>query len=61
MHHNRKGGRGGTPWVWTQTTPPPPTNCWPEAPFGGVSRRGDGGGGLVPCLQGQMLVNHRLP
>ena len=28
---------GATPWFWTPTTPP--TNCWPEAPWGG------GGGG----------------
>ena len=24
-----------TPWFWTPTTPPPPTNRWPEAPLGG--------------------------
>ena len=30
---------GATPRFWTPTTPP--TNCWPEAPWGG----GGGGGG----------------
>ena len=33
------GGGGATPRFWTPTTPP--TNCWPEAPWGG-----GGGGGL---------------
>ena len=33
------GGGGATPQFWTPTTPP--TNCWPEAPWGG----GGGGGG----------------
>ena len=44
------GGGGGTPWLWTPTNPP--TNCWPEAPWGGArghwrggEGRGDGGGG----------------
>ena len=31
---------GATPRFWTPTTPP--TNCWPEAPWGG----GGGGGDL---------------
>ena len=37
-NRRRHGGVGGaTPQFWTPTTPP--TNCWPEAPWGG------GGGG----------------
>ena len=45
----RSPGGGATPRFWTPTTPP--TNCWPEAPWGGGaleggSRRGKGGGGL---------------
>ena len=33
---------GATPRFWTPTTPP--TNCWPEAPWGGG---GGGGGGAL--------------
>ena len=42
------GGGGATPRFWTPTTPP--TNCWPEAPWGGASegvfREGEWGGGI---------------
>ena len=37
---------GATPRFWTPTTPP--TNCWPEAPWGG----GGGGGGIGGGVQG---------
>ena len=35
---------GATPRFWTPTSPP--TNCWPEAPWGGGSGRRNGGGGI---------------
>ena len=40
-----RGPGGATPRFWTPTTPP--TNCWPEAPWGGggVGGGGVGGGG----------------
>ena len=55
---------GATHRFWTPTTPP--TNCWPEAPWGGGgggggggiggggggSRRGDGGGGIGGAMGG---------
>ena len=36
---------GATPRFWTPTTPP--TNCWPEAPWGGGGGGGGMGGGWV--------------
>ena len=66
------GGPGGaTPRFGTPTTPPPPpTNCWPEAPWGGGGhwrgglggamggglRQGRGGGGLRECRSGGVEV-----
>ena len=44
VEHDAPGpghGGGATPRFWTPTTPP--TNCWPEAPWGGLGR-GIGGG-----------------
>ena len=32
--HKQRNPGGATPRFWTPTTPP--TNCWPEAPWGGV-------------------------
>ena len=40
--HPEHGG-GATPRFWTPTTPP--TNCWPEAPWGGGGGLGGGGSG----------------
>ena len=38
-HHGQQraspGGGGGDPSVLDANYPPPPTNCWPEAPWGG--------------------------
>ena len=44
-----RGGGGATPWFWTPTTPP--TDCWPEAPWGGGGG-GGGGGGIGGGVQG---------
>ena len=43
---------GATPRFWTPTTPP--TNCWPEAPWGGGGGggHGRGGGGMAGGGQG---------
>ena len=41
--NNWTRGGGATPQFWTPTTPP--TNCWPEAPWGGHWRGGSGRGG----------------
>ena len=44
-----RGGGGGTPRFWTPTTPP--TNCWPEATWGG----GGSGGGVQGGANGGRL------
>ena len=48
---------GATPRFWTPTTPP--TNCRPEAPWGGGGGGGLGGGGVwegVGFWEGVVLV-----
>ena len=45
-----RAGGGATPRFWTPTTPP--TNCWPEAPWGGGGRGGIGGGGKGGAIGG---------
>ena len=48
LRHGRTGG--ATPRFWTPTTPP--TNRWPEAPWGGGGGGGGGGGASEGGVQG---------